>query len=494
MSIRNGSFPLPARRAVLATVFTLACLAGAVPAKPSEAESTLLVVRASPGETAGIAERNRLTILDRLVDSAGDEIALMRIETPAAGTRVATALVAREPSIKAAEVALYAELPELRPTAELMQSTMALLDALAEEGVVTLGIREDGTPRKIWSGYADQPGARMVRVRQAHLQGIGNGTVIAIVDSGIDLLHPVFADRLLAGWDFLEDRPENASIRSSTDESTMAKLDQSTMAILDRHTRAFVSGSDVEAMAIDDSTTALVAAGVGDALDGRLAPAFGHGTMVAGVAHLVAPGASILPLRAFDDQGRACTFDLIQAIYHAVRNGATVINMSFNLAQRSAELERAIAHAARRGVITVASAGNDGSSTLVYPAALPATIGIAATDLDDFVAPFSNFGSDLVALAAPGVSVITSYPGGGWAAASGTSFSAPWVSGAVALLAEHAARGAVSLELDRVLGALAHSAQVQGPLAFDVGFGRVDVESANQNLGIAPSSETGNVQ
>ena len=107
--------------------------------------------------------------------------------------------------------------------------------------------------------------------------------------------------------------------------------------------------------------------------------------------------------------------------------------MSFSIDGESDELARAIDYAVRRGSLCVAAAGNDGASVLVYPAAIPEAIGVAATDLDDFVAPFSNYGNDLVKLAAPGVAVITTYPGGGWAAASGTSFSTPWVSGGIAL-------------------------------------------------------------
>ncbi len=198
-----------------------------------------------------------------------------------------------------------------------------------------------------------------------------------------------------------------------------------------------------------------------------------------------------MPLRAFDSSGSASTFDLIQAIHYATRHGATVINLSFSLDRDSKELARAIDSAVRHGSICVAAAGNDGSSVLVYPAANPETIGVASTDLDDFVAPFSNFGNDLVKIAAPGVGVITTYPGGGWAAASGTSFSTPWISGAIALLAERAARGGVGLDLDRVLDAFSYSTEVHGVLALEVGFGRVDLARAGENLSLAPAADNG---
>ena len=137
-----------------------------------------------------------------------------------------------------------------------------------------------------------------------------------------------------------------------------------------------------------------------------------------------------MPLRAFDADGYASTFDLIQAIRYAVREGATVINLSFSLDSESKELERAIEYAVRRrSDLRCLPPATTASALLVYPAAFPETIGVAATDLDDFVAAFSNFGNDLVKLAAPGVSIITTYPGGGWAAGSGTSFATPWISG-----------------------------------------------------------------
>ena len=295
--------------------------------------------------------------------------------------------------------------------------------------------------------------------------------MIAVIDSAIDTEHPVLVDHLVEGRDFVKDQG-NGSLRNNGNGNgqALARLDQSTMAILDQRTRAVLrSAAEIEAFQVDPSTNALVEAGVGSALAGQIGPAFGHGTMVAGIIHLVAPGARIMPLRAFDADGNGNTFDVVQAIHHAAREGAKVINLSFTLADDSQALANAIWYALERGAICVAAAGNDGSSVVVFPAAAPGTIGVAATDLDDSVASFSNYGGDIVKLAAPGVSAITTYPGGGWAAASGTSFATPWVSGTIALLAQRAARAGVPLDLDRVLEALSHSAEVHGPLALEVG-------------------------
>jgi subtilisin family serine protease len=365
---------------------------------------------------------------------------------------------------------------------------MAVLDALDDGEAAALGTGADGGLRHVWSGYSRQPAAKLVGLAHAHLLATGRGGVVAIVDTGIDPENPLFGDQLVASWDFVEERA-GASERAVVTQSTMAVLDQSTMAVLDRSTRALVAAA--EPVEVSPSTTALLAPGAADELgSGALPAAFGHGTMVAGVVHLVAPDARLMPLREFDADGRGNTFDLIQAIYHAVRNGATVLNLSFSLETYSRELDTAIQVAAQHGVIAVASAGNGGAAVVAYPSALPTTIGVAATDQDDAVAPFSNYGNQLVALAAPGVSVITTYPGGGWAAASGTSFAAPWVSGAAALLGERSAGGG-ALRLGDALVALASAAPVQGPLAAWVGFGRLDAAAATAWVGTATDDGPG---
>jgi subtilisin family serine protease len=162
--------------------------------------------------------------------------------------------------------------------------------------------------------------------------------------------------------------------------------------------------------------------------------AFGHGTMVAGIIHLVAPTAQIMPLKAFSANGSGYLSDILRAIYFAVQNGASVINMSFSLYGYSEELGRATKFATTHQLICVASAGNDGKEEYVYPAAYAAVMGIASTSNNDTLSSFSNYGNDLVWVAAPGEGIVTTYPFGTYAAGWGTSFSTPIVSGAAALL------------------------------------------------------------
>src|SRR5262249_8501866 len=142
----------------------------------------------------------------------------------------------------------------------------------------------------------------------------------------------------------------------------------------------------------------------------------------------------ILPLKAFNADGTGYKSDILRAIYYAVANGARVISMSFSFATYSPEMARAVNFAATAGVISVASAGNDGQQVKVYPAALPNVIDVASTGNLDIPSTFSNYGAPPVWISAPGEAVMTTYPWGTYAAGWGTSFSAPFTSGAAALL------------------------------------------------------------
>jgi subtilisin family serine protease len=144
--------------------------------------------------------------------------------------------------------------------------------------------------------------------------------------------------------------------------------------------------------------------------------------------------------------------------------------MSFSRPTSSPEMKIALDYAAARGVLAFSSAGNEGTSQLRYPAAYDNVNGVAATTDDDVRASFSSFGSKNVAFAAPGTWVITTYPFGSFAATSGTSFSAPIVSGAAALLVGIQGNASPS----QVSSALSH-AKYLGP---DLGKGRIKLVDA----------------
>jgi subtilisin family serine protease len=221
---------------------------------------------------------------------------------------------------------------------------------------------------------------------------------------------------------------------------------------------------------VNQATAAVLDQATAAVLDDGEHTHFGHGTMVAGMVHLVAPTAGIMPLKAFDARGQGYTSDIIRAIVYAVRHDAKVLNMSFSRSTPSNEIKRALDFATSRGVIAVASAGNDGESTLRYPAAYPHVMGVASTSNDDVRSPFSNYGADLVWVSAPGEGVITTYPWGSFAAVWGTSFSTPLVAGAAALLA-----GLEGTANQGQAAALIGHAQVLTP---ELGQGRLDLFQA----------------
>jgi len=123
----------------------------------------------------------------------------------------------------------------------------------------------------------------------------------------------------------------------------------------------------------------------------------------------------------------------------------------------------------------VAAAGNDGAEILVYPAAYKGVIGVASTSNSDVRSGFSNYGSSLVWVAAPGEGVVTTYPYGTWAAGWGTSFSTPFVSGTVALMLQSNPGLTPGTEASAI-------GQAQ-PLTPDLGHGRLDTWMAVQAAG-----------
>jgi len=140
-------------------------------------------------------------------------------------------------------------------------------------------------------------------------------------------------------------------------------------------------------------------------------------------------------------------------------------------------------YAARRGVICVASAGNDSRKALVYPAAFGNVVGVGSTTLDDHRAAFSNYGADLVTVAAPGEALVTTYPGNHYAMAWGTSFSSGLVSGAAALLFSSNTRLQVGEVKRAFSNAVPCASSPTSPCApGDLGYGRLDLNAAQRAI------------
>jgi len=266
-------------------------------------------------------------------------------------------------------------------------------------------------------GYVRQPAVEILGVLEGHrtYSVTGRDLTVAVIDTGVDP-HPALKPVLLPGYDFTRNRDGG---------SEQSDVNQSTVAILDGQP-GFVNQSTVAVL--DQSTVAI--------LDGPEYAAFGHGTMVAGVVHLTAPRARILPLKAFRANGSGYASDVLRAIYTAVSKNADVINMSFSFSTRSRELENALNYATVRGIVAVASTGNDGRRIDVYPASLSNVIGVASSTDWDTLSLFSNYGPNVAWIAAPGEAIVSTYPFGSYAAAWGTSFSTPFAAGTAALLIE----------------------------------------------------------
>lgn len=286
-------------------------------------------------------------------------------------------------------------------------------------------------------GYTTQPAAAIIQSDPAHGISTGNSKV-AIIDTGIDRTNFVLASSIGDGWDFVNNLPLGQE-RADLNQETTPILDQETTPILDQETTPILDGGS--AIILNQETTPILDQETTPILDSKRYPAYGHGTMVAGLVHLVAPKATLLSVRAFAADGTSTVSQIVAGIYWAIDHGADVINMSFSTAQNSPMLQLAINAASGKGVICVAAAGNDGQSISVWPAAYRNVIGVGSTNNSLTRSLFSNYGP-VASLAAPGEALITTYPSSNYglhqhfAEVWGTSFSTPLVAGTAALLSD----------------------------------------------------------
>lgn len=176
----------------------------------------------------------------------------------------------------------------------------------------------------------------------------------------------------------------------------------------------------------------------------------GHGTHVAGIIGAVGnnalgvvgvnPNVSIMATKHFStSDSEGYLWNTIPAIYYAIANKARVINLSFSSKFFNQDEYNALQDAYRSNILVIASAGNNGKDNDIeprYPASydLPNIITVAATDQNDQLASFSNYGENSVDLAAPGVNIYSTLPNNQYASWNGTSMAVPHVAGAAALL------------------------------------------------------------
>ncbi len=226
-----------------------------------------------------------------------------------------------------------------------------------------------------------------------------------------------------------------------------------------------VGGTLVEGTCVDDNMH-------GTHVAGTIAARANNGTGVTGVAF----NASLAICRALRTAaGTGLTSDVANCINWTHTRGAKVISMSLG-GGASTTLKNAVANAwnggAANGSVLVAAAGNDGDSTVNYPAGYPEAVSVAATDHNDARASFSNTNAD-VEIAAPGVSVLSTIPGGQYARLSGTSMATPHVSGVAGVLWQLFPGDTAS----GIRGRLTAAVDDRGPAGRDssYGFGRVNL-------------------
>ncbi len=167
----------------------------------------------------------------------------------------------------------------------------------------------------------------------------------------------------------------------------------------------------------------------------------GHGTAVASLifsnnrsAPGVAPGATPLSVRIADDSGYSNSFLIAQGIIAAVDAGAHIINISMGGTGNSSLVNQALEYAKQSGVVVVAAAGNTGTQGVLQPAAHPSVIAVGSVDAKNQAMNFSTSGNE-VAISGPGYGIYAAYPGNMAASVTGTSFSAPIITGVVAAVA-----------------------------------------------------------
>jgi subtilisin family serine protease len=303
-----------------------------------------------------------------------------------------------------------------------------------------------------------QPAANIVLTDAAHGRYTGVGITVAVVDTGIGFDHPLTSGQILGpGADF--------------------------------------AGGDGTGQAQPNC--------VDEDMDGEMDESLHHGSFVAGLVHLVAPDAKILPIRALETDGQGAVFDVAQAILYAIEAGADVINLSDTMLHEARSIEKAIEAAADAGVVVVVAAGNRGEQIVEdleegcksFPAYRDEVIAVAAVDANLVKTDFSDYGTG-VDLSAPGVDLLSTYgvplacdvmngepDAVDFATWSGTSFAAPLVAGAAALILEKYP----CLTPDQVRDLLMQTVQpfsVNNPPEFDelMGTGVLDLDALTSAL------------
>jgi len=230
--------------------------------------------------------------------------------------------------------------------------------------------------------FSQQYGPQSIRAPQAWDMQMGNeGTIVAVVDTGVDYYHEDLYGRVIPGYDYVN--------------------------------------NDSDPM--DDQ-------GHGTHCAGIVGATTNNGIGIAGVAQV-----TIMAVKVLDSQGSGYYSWIANGIRYAVDNGADVISMSLGGPSDSQVMKDACDYAWNNGVLVVAAAGNDYGGAVSYPAKYESVMAVSAIDSKDNLAYYSNVGPE-IEVCAPGSSVLSTYVGNQYKSLSGTSMACPHVAGVAGLV------------------------------------------------------------
>jgi subtilisin family serine protease len=319
--------------------------------------------------------------------------------------------------------------------------------------------------------FALQWALQTIRAPEAWRITTGDPNIlIAVIDTGTDFKHP---DLQTGIW---INRGEDINHNGIVEASDMNSLDDDGNGFVDdihgwdfTDAPSFPDGGDYRGRDNDPTDEN----GHGTAVAGIIAATANNGIGISGFA----PGCRVMTLRAGTSQGLLEEDDVASAIVYAVMNGARVVNMSFGDVVVSPMLRDVIRYAHSRGAVLVASAGNSATGTPHYPSGFAETISVGATNKNDQLAGFSNYGAT-IDVVAPGLEIWTTTLGGTYGLFAGTSASAPFVAALAGLLLSRFP----DWNNEMVRAAMVNGAEDLGDRGWDrfYGAGRIDAATALQ--------------
>lgn len=282
--------------------------------------------------------------------------------------------------------------------------------------------------------------AASVNAEKAWSRTAGQGVVVAVIDSGIDLAHPEFQSQLWVNTAELSGNRKDDDRDGFVDDVNGANFINQTGQVQDDADHGtFVSG--IIAAAVNNTN-----GGVG-----------------------LAPGAKIMALKVLDSAGNGSLNAAVNAIYYAVNHGAKVINASWTMSVGSPSLQAAITYASSRNVVFVTAAGNEGVNNDITPSypgnyRYSNVLTVTAVDSSGKLADFSNYGKTSVDVAAPGMGIMSTVRGG-YDTWDGTSMATPYVAATAALVASRRPDYTAAQIVAQIKATVHHTTDLTGKVA-----------------------------